>query len=45
MCMKKKNIIRLTENDLKQIVTESVKRVISELDWKNICKRSKKIVF
>ena len=29
-----KNIIRITENELKQIVTESVKKVLTELDWR-----------
>ena len=29
-----KNIIRLTESDLKRVISESVKQIISELDWK-----------
>lgn len=29
-----KNVIKLTEGELKKIITESVKKVISELDWK-----------
>lgn len=32
--MNKKNTIRLTESELKNIITESVKNVISELDYK-----------
>ena len=32
--MKKKNTIRLTESEFKQIIDESVKQIISELDWK-----------
>lgn len=30
----KKNAIRLTESELKQVISESVKQIISELDWK-----------
>lgn len=41
----KKNIVRLTENDLNQIVTESVKRVISELDWKTYANAARKSSF
>lgn len=29
-----KNILRLTENDLKKLVMESAKKILSELDWK-----------
>lgn len=32
--MNKKNTIRLTESELKRVISESVKQVISELDWK-----------
>lgn len=30
----KKNIVKLTESELKRVIFESVKQVISELDWK-----------
>ena len=30
----KKNIVKLNENTLRQIVAESVKNVLSEIDWK-----------
>ena len=29
-----KNTIRLTESELKQIISESIKDILSELDWK-----------
>ena len=29
-----KNTIKLTESELKGMIEESVKRVLSELDWK-----------
>lgn len=32
--MKNKQIIKLTESDLKQLVTESVNKILTELDWK-----------
>lgn len=32
--MKKKQVIRLTESDLHRVINESVKQVLSELDWK-----------
>ena len=32
--MSKKNTIRLTESDLKRVISESVKNIISELDWR-----------
>lgn len=32
--MGKKNTIRLTESELKKVISESVKQIISELDWK-----------
>lgn len=38
----KKNIVKLTESELKQIITESVKKVISELDWKTYQNAAKK---
>ena len=31
--MAKKNIIRLTESELKRVITESVKNIISEDNW------------
>lgn len=31
--MKKKNTIRLTESELKKVITESVKNIISEHVW------------
>lgn len=31
--MNKKYTIRLTESELKQIISESVKGILSELDW------------
>ena len=34
--------IRLTESKLKQIVEESVKEVLSELDWKTTMNASRK---
>lgn len=36
--MSKKNIIRLTESELKKVITESVKNIISELDWRTYAK-------
>lgn len=38
----KKNIVKLTESELKQIITESVKKVISELDWKTYMNAARK---
>lgn len=38
----KKNTIRLTENELKNIITESVKNIISELDWKTYANAARK---
>jgi hypothetical protein len=32
--MSKKNTIRLTESELKKVISESVKQIISEMDWK-----------
>ena len=32
--MSKKNVIRLTESQLREMISESVKNIISELDWK-----------
>lgn len=32
--MKKKNTVKLTESELKKVISESVKNIISELDWK-----------
>lgn len=40
--MNKKNIIRLTESDLKRVIAESVKNIISELDWKTYANAAKK---
>ena len=40
--MNKKNTIRLTESELKNIIAESVKNVISELDWKTYANAAKK---
>lgn len=37
-----KNIVKLTESELKQIITESVKKIISELDWKTYQNAAKK---
>lgn len=37
----KKQIIRLTEEDLHNIISESVKKVITELDWKTYMNASK----
>ena len=37
-----KNIVRLTESQLRGIVKESVKQVISELDWKTYANAAKK---
>lgn len=38
----KKNVVKLTESELKQIITESVKKIISELDWKTYQNAAKK---
>ena len=40
-----KNKIRITENELKQIVSESVKSVLSELDWHKKQISEKRILF
>ena len=40
--MSKKQVIRINENQLKQIVTESVKKVLNELDWKTYMNAGKK---
>lgn len=37
-----KQIIRLTESDLHQIVKESVNKILSELDWKTYASAAKK---
>ena len=37
-----KQIIRLTESDLKQMVAESTKKILSELDWKTYANAAKK---
>ena len=37
-----KQIIRLTESDLKQIVAESAKKILSELDWKTYASAARK---
>jgi hypothetical protein len=37
-----KNTIRLTESELKSVISESVKQVISELDWKTYANAAKK---
>ena len=34
--MNKKNIIKLTESELKNVISESVKRVLSELDHRTV---------
>ena len=38
----KKNIVKLNENTLKQIVAESVKNVLSEIDWKTYANAANK---
>lgn len=37
-----KRTVRLTESELKNIITESVKNIISELDWKTYANAAKK---
>ena len=37
-----KNILRLTENDLKKLVMESAKKILSELDWKTYASAARK---
>ncbi len=37
-----KRIVRLTDSELKSIITESVKNIISELDWKTYANAAKK---
>lgn len=37
-----KRTVKLTESELKQIITESVKNIISELDWKTYANAAKK---
>ena len=37
-----KRTVRLTESELKNIITESVKNIISELDWKSYMNAGKK---
>lgn len=37
-----KNRIKITENELKQIVTESVKKVLTELDWRTYASAGEK---
>lgn len=41
----KKNIVKLTESELKQIITESVKKIISEMDWKTYANAARKSSF
>lgn len=31
--MRNKNVVRLTESQLKQMIAESVNNVLSEIDW------------
>lgn len=40
--MKKKNIVRITENELHRIIKESVDRIITELDWKTYMSAAQK---
>ena len=42
--MNRKNTIRLTESELKRVITESVKNIISELDWKTYANAHKKAI-
>ena len=37
-----KNVVRITENELKRIVNESVNRILTELDWKTYANASRK---
>ena len=37
-----KNIVRLTENQLKAMVTESVRKALNEIDWKTYANAAKK---
>lgn len=38
----KKQVIRLTEQDLHNIITESVKQALNELDWKTYANAARK---
>lgn len=40
--MNKNNIVRLTESQLHQVIKESVKQVLSELDWKTYANAARK---
>jgi hypothetical protein len=42
--MAKKNTIRLTESELKQVINESVKQIISELDYKTNLNAANKLL-
>lgn len=40
--MENKRVFRLTENDLKNMVSESVKKIVSELDWRTYASAAQK---
>lgn len=40
--MSKKNVIKLTESELKKVITESVRNILSELDYKTYLETAKK---